>query len=127
MSAYGFNGGKNKVLVMAVEDFSDAVGEIVDPQFAAKQDKHITRSVVLTGGSGWSGPSSGVYTQTVNVTGVTATNTIFVSPDPSTDANYSQFSACGVYASSQQNGQLTFTATAKPSNNLTVNVVILGV
>lgn len=62
-------------------------------------------------------------TQTVNVTGVTATNTVIVSPAPASAADYS---AAGILCTAQGAGTLTFTCDTVPSNAITVNVVILG-
>ena len=62
-------------------------------------------------------------TQTVNVTGVTASNVVFVSPAP---ASASDYAAAGIVCTAQGAGTLTFTCTTVPSNAITVNVVILG-
>lgn len=62
-------------------------------------------------------------TQTVNVTGVTASNIVFVSPAPASAADYA---AAGIVCTAQGAGTLTFTCTTVPSNAITVNVVILG-
>ena len=62
-------------------------------------------------------------TQTVNVTGVTATNTVFVSPAPASAAD---FAAAGIVCTAQGSGTLTFTCDTVPSNAITVNVVIFG-
>ena len=62
-------------------------------------------------------------TQTVNVTGVTASNIVFVSPAPASAADYA---AAGIVCTAQGSGTLTFTCTTVPSNVITVNVVILG-
>lgn len=63
------------------------------------------------------------YTQSVSVTGVTGTNTVFVSPAPSSAADYaSSFVLC----ISQTTDSLTFQADSIPSNAITVNVVIMG-
>lgn len=61
-------------------------------------------------------------TQTVNVTGVTATNTVFVSPAP---ASMSDYASAGITCTAQGAGTLTFTCTTVPTNAITVNVVIL--
>ena len=61
-------------------------------------------------------------TQTVNVTGVTATNTVFVSPAPASAADYA---SAGIVCTAQGAGTLTFTCTTVPSNAITVNVVCL--
>ena len=66
--------------------------------------------------AGWSN-----NTQTVTVTGVTATNTVFVSPAPSSAADYA---AAGIVCTAQAADSLTFTCTTVPANAITVNVVI---
>ena len=60
-------------------------------------------------------------TQTVNVTGVTASNAVIVSAAPASYLSYSEF---GVYCSAQGAGTLTFTCDSTPDVNLTVNVLI---
>ena len=62
-------------------------------------------------------------TQTVSATGVTASNTVIVSPAP---ANISDYADNGVYCYSQGSGTLTFKCSSTPSSNITVNVVILS-
>lgn len=61
-------------------------------------------------------------TQTITVQGVTATNTIIVSPIP-TDAE--DYAAAGVLCVAQGSGTLTFSCTTTPVNDLQVNVVII--
>lgn len=68
--------------------------------------------------AGWSN-----NTQTVTVTGVTATNTVFVSPAPASAADYA---AAGIVCTAQAADSLTFTCTTVPTNAITVNVVIMG-
>ena len=60
-------------------------------------------------------------TQTVTVTGVTATNTVFVSPAP---ASASDYASAGIICTAQSADSLTFTCTTVPTNAITVNVVI---
>lgn len=60
---------------------------------------------------------------TVSATGVTASNTVIVSPAPSDIADYAD---CGVYCSAQGSGTLTFGCSDTPSNDIDVNVVILS-
>lgn len=62
-------------------------------------------------------------TQTVNVTGVTASNIVFVSPAPASAADYA---AAGIVCTAQAADSLTFTCTTVPSNAITLSVVILG-
>lgn len=58
--------------------------------------------------------------QTVNVTGMTGTATVWVSPAPTSMTSYGN---AGVYCSAQAAGTLTFTCTTTPTSELTVNVV----
>lgn len=83
----------------------------------SKQEKHNSISVSLTAAN-WSSNQ-----QTVTVTGVTASNTVVVTPAPASHAIYCE---SGVYCSAQANGKLTFTCTETPTVNLTVNVLILN-
>lgn len=57
-----------------------------------------------------------------SVTGVTSSNTVIVSPAPSSMAEYV---SAGVYCSGQSNGSLTFSASKTPTSSITVNVVII--
>ena len=65
--------------------------------------------------AGWSSNA-----QTVSVTGVTASNTVIVSPAPS---SYADYCTCGVFCSAQSAGTLTFTCSETPPSALTVNVL----
>ena len=100
---YGFKTGKNK--------------QPLDPLLDEKQDQHLTASVALLAAN-WSS-----YEQTVSVTGVTASNTVFVSPAPNSVKAFSEY---GVVCTDQGNGTLTFECNVTPANNLLVNVVIFG-
>lgn len=62
-------------------------------------------------------------TQTVDVTGVTATNSVIVSPAP---ASQSDYTTAGILCTAQGAGTLTFTCTATPTNAIDVNVLILN-
>lgn len=62
-------------------------------------------------------------TCTVSVTGVTASNSVIVSPAPSSISDYV---SAGVYCSAQASGTLTFEASSTPSADLVVNVMIVG-
>lgn len=61
--------------------------------------------------------------QTVSVSGVTASNTVIVSPAPSDIADYAD---CGVYCSAQGSGTLTFGCDTAPSGDIVVNVLIMS-
>lgn len=67
--------------------------------------------------AGWSN-----NTQTVSVTGVTASNIVIVSPAPASAADYA---AAGIVCTAQGTDSLTFTCTTVPSNAITVNVIIM--
>ena len=83
---------------------------------ASKSNVTVTLSI-----GGWSG--SGPYTQAVNASGVTASNAVVVSPAP---ASFVEYGACGVRASAQASGKLTFTATAKPAAALSVYILCIN-
>lgn len=61
-------------------------------------------------------------TQTISVTGVTATSVVFVSPDPLSASDYA---SAGILCSAQNAGTLTFTCDTTPTNAITVNIVCL--
>lgn len=134
----GFDEGKNKVPVSPKDETDASLENKVDKvegkglstedytteekaavaTIGNKQNQHINTTATLLAAS-WSNK-----TQTVSVTGVTADNTVIVSPDP---ASFLVYGASGVYCSAQAANSLTFTCNNVPSSNLTVNVVILGV
>lgn len=82
-----------------------------------KQAQHTTLSLTLSS-SGWSS-----NTQTVTATWVTASNTVIVSPAPS---SFTDYWTAQIYASAQASNSLTFTCGTEPTSNITVNVVILN-
>ena len=81
------------------------------------QSQHAATTATLSSAS-WTS-----HTQTVSVTWVTASNTVLVSPEPSSFADYT---TAMIYCSAQASGTLTFTCTTDPTSNITVNVVILN-
>lgn len=76
----------------------------------------VNSTITLTA-AGWSS-----NTQTVNVTGVTATGVVMVSPDPTDQADYT---SAGILCTAQAAGTLTFTCDSVPSGDIDVNVVML--
>lgn len=60
--------------------------------------------------------------QTINVTGVTASNNVIVAPAPASQADYT---SAGIICTAQGAGTLTFTCTSTPASDLTVNVLIM--
>lgn len=98
----------------AVADAEQAAAEVL----TGKQNTHKTATVTLATGS-WVSSA-----QTVSVAGLTAIDTVIVSPAPaSTDV----YSAAGIKCTAQAAGKLTFTCKKTPTAAVTVNVVILGV
>ena len=86
------------------------------PTWQAPSGWHSTITVTLTS-AWWSSKS-----QTVSATWVTASNTVIVSPAPS---SLSDYITDWVYCSAQWSGTLTFTCSTTPSSAITVNVVII--
>ena len=63
------------------------------------------------------------HTQTKTVSGVTADNTVIVAPASSSAADYA---ASEILCTAQAANSLTFTCTTDPTNNVSVNIVILN-
>ena len=74
-------------------------------------------TTVTLASAGWSGGS-----QTVTVTGMTATGIALVSPDPT---DQSAYTSAGIICTAQAANSLTFTATTTPSGDIDVNIVCL--
>lgn len=91
--------------------------DTLDSAVAGKQDQHsaITISVAA---NAWSNK-----TATVTVTGVTASNTVIVSPAP---ASITAWGDASMKCTAQATNQLTFTCEEVPTAAISVNVVILG-
>lgn len=86
-------------------------------EWKAPSGWYSTITVTLTS-AWWSSKS-----QTVSATGVTASNTVIVSPSPDDIADYAD---CGVYCSAQGSGTLTFGCDTVPSGDIVVNVLIMS-
>lgn len=85
---------------------------------ARKQDALVATSVTIPSSS-WANSAASVFTS-----GVTATNLVQVTPDPT---SYSDWIANGVYCNAQTTDQLSFVASTTPTVALTANVVIWSV
>lgn len=70
--------------------------------------------------AGWDSTNN---TQTINVTGVTADNTVIVAPDPSSQEAWGK---AQIVCTAQAANSLTFTCKSVPTAALTANIVILG-
>ena len=109
--------GNAATATSATSAIQDGSGNTITTFYQQKMT--VTTATLAT--SSWSG--SGPYTKSVSVTGVTATNNVFVSPAP---ASFTHYGECGIYCSAQGSGTLTFTATTVPTSSLTVNVAIFN-
>lgn len=89
----------------------------VDAMAEAKRKVEKTNATATLSASGWSGGS-----QTVTVQGVTVSNTIIVGSAPE---NYNAYAEANVRCTAQGSDSLTFQCDDTPSENLTVNVMIL--
>ena len=83
---------------------------------AATKSEITTATTSLTS-TGWTNNA-----KTVSVTGVTASNSILVTPAPASMDNYAN---CGIKCTAQAAGTLTFSCTTVPSSTITVNVMII--
>lgn len=77
-----------------------------------------TKTITVTLTSAWWSSNE----QTVTATGVTSSNTVIVSPAP---ANMEDYTDWKVLCTAQGTDSLTFTCDTEPSNDITVNVVII--
>ena len=93
----------------ALQTSLNTLSEAVTSQLSLKQEKHKTITCTLT---------SGATTWTVTATGVTATNTVFASIDPSQNNDW------GIKCTAQGTDTLTFTADKAPDVDVTMNVAI---
>lgn len=122
-NVHGFKQGKNKELVYSRDQILTAIDYIIRNTFLPHlQAQHVATAGTLVAAN-WTSTTGG-YTQTINVTGVTATASVIVSADPDYIDEYTQ---SGIYATGQGAGTLTFFAKYVPSNNLIVNAVVLEV
>ena len=96
----------------ATKGYVDAIKSIANGK-CSKTEKTASLTV-----SGW---GTGL-TQTVSVSGVTASNTVIAAPNADSHAAYAE---ANVRCTAQASGKLTFTCDEVPTAALTVNVVIL--
>lgn len=122
-----------KVLADALENVPEAItidselsatsknpveNKIIYAALALYQKKHIAAAVTLTS-SNWSTE----LTQIVSVAGVTAENTVIVAPSPTSQEAWGK---AQVVCAGQSQNALTFSCVTAPTEDITVNIVILG-
>ena len=113
-SAFGVVHKWNKIYV---DKISSGDNNISVPNITGTMAVIRVNTTATLTSAGWSGGS-----QTVTVSGVTATGIVFVSPDPT---DQSAYTSAGIVCTAQAANSLTFTATSTPASDLTVNVVML--
>lgn len=87
------------------------------PDTPASGGVDLSTTTASLGTTGWSNNS-----KTVNVTGVTASNTVIISPAP---ADADAWAAAGIICTAQGSGTLTFSCDTIPSTSITANILIL--
>lgn len=122
--AYGFKAGKNIADVYTKTEtdtnINNAKTELqtqVNSLLTTKENIHRTYTVNVPA-TGWSNK-----TRTVSVSGIKATDTVIVSPAPTSLKAYSN---AGMYCSAQEDNRLTFICDEVPEVQITVNVIALG-
>ena len=103
----------------------------VNTALAGKQSKHVTETYTLLY-NGWVQQSTNIWTQnpipSKVTSAITANNTVIVSPTPTlTGEGASEYARCKVAAYAQGANTLTFRASSEPTEDIDVNILILGV
>lgn len=118
----------------SIDNFRTEITEFegeVNTALAGKQSKHVTETYTLLY-NGWVQQSTNIWTQNPipsNVTSaITANNTVIVSPVATlTGEGASEYARCKVAAYAQGANTLTFRASSEPTEDIDVNILILGV
>ena len=108
-----------KIAAGAVTSTKLASGAAVSNIGYTPQAQHSAITVTLAAADWSSNQQTGV-----TATGVTASNTVFVAPDPT---DYADYTDAAIRCTGQGSGTLDFACDIEPENDITVNVVILGV
>lgn len=99
--------------------------EIINENVEATLVNALPTSVKVTlTANGWSQGTDGKYTQNVNVTSMNGTKSVIIQPEAESDSAYS---AAEIRCTAQGTGTLTFTAVSKPTTNIIVSVLHMGV
>jgi len=119
MATYTTNLNLKKPAASDLVSIGDINGNMdtLDSAVAGKQAQHSAINISIAT-SAWSNK-----TAQVTATGVTATNTVIVSPAP---ASITAWGDASMKCTAQAANQLTFTCEEVPTAAISVNVVILG-
>lgn len=105
-------------------DWFTGLGDLINQNTEAMLVEALPVSVIVTlSASGWVS-ENGLYKQSVQVATMNTTKTVLVSP---ADSSAEAYAAAEVSCTAQGNNTLTFTAVTKPTANITVNVIHMGV
>lgn len=129
LSKSSSNPVQNKVVSAAISQLSNenvntkntadsALTKANNAQTTADSKATVKTVTANLSASGWSSNS-----KAVTVSGVSANNTVIVTPAPNSHLEYAN---CMVRCTAQAANKLTFTCEEVPANALTVNVVILS-
>lgn len=118
ITAQGLLKGLGDGSVAAAEAGVDYQAPISAGTYAAPAAAKIAALAVAS----WTGTEA-PFQQTVSVESVTDTNIKVISPAPT---SIDEYASCGVKATAEGAGTITFACATVPKNALTVNVVILG-
>lgn len=119
MATYTTNLNLKKPATSDLVSIADINGNMdtLDTEVAGKQAQHSTLSLSIAT-TDWSSK-----TATKTATGVTASNTVIISPAP---ASITAWGDAGIKCTAQASNSLTFTCEEVPTSAISVNVVILG-
>lgn len=105
-------------------DWFTGLGDLINQNTEAMLVEALPVSVIATlSASGWVS-ENGLYKQSVQVVTMNTTKTVLVAP---ADSSAEAYAAAEVSCTAQGNNTLTFTAVTKPTANITVNVIHMGV
>ena len=103
--------------------FWEKVKNYIDNKVGAISDELHTKVTATLSSSDWASYSGGGYAQEVTVSGVTATNDVLVAP---ASAHVETYEKMWCSAIAQAENKLTFRCAIRPSEDVTVEIIILG-
>ena len=119
LSVNGKTPNDSGTVTIVAGDINTSSGDSVETALSNKAGKSTGVSVTLSA-SGW---DSDAKTQTVSVTGVTATANCIITAAPD---SYMAYAEAGVRCTAQGAGTLTFACETVPTADVAANVLILG-